>query len=180
MKIKKKVSAKPETAKGNTEAELEEALEKVNKEIEENGLQSNQSTNPPKEKKKMATKKSAKKTSAKKSTKNSPVEKEVKETKTQAPGYLAKDLAAEFDIAPAELRKALRAVKADKPGASWAWPKKTDKGLVEIRKALKEHFKGQAQKAKADAKSTPKKKETTEKKSEKKTSGKKKVIRKKK
>lgn len=55
--------------------------------------------------------------------------------------YTAKDLAAEFEITPADLRKHLRALKIEKPDGGWKWAKKTDKGLVEIRKQVKQRLK---------------------------------------
>lgn len=141
--------------KKNSDAGLEDALKQVGKEIEDNGLQSTQP------KVKQENKKMAKKT-AKKTTKA--------KTKSTVVGYVAKDLAAEFDIAPADLRKGLRAIKATKPGKSWAWPKKTDSDLVQIRKDLKAYFKDQAAKAKSE-KAEPKK--SAKKVSKKKTSKKK-------
>lgn len=70
--------------------------------------------------------------------------------------YTAKDLAAEFEITPADLRKHLRALKIEKPEGGWNWAKKTDKGLVEIRKQLKQRLK--------DLESKPSKAEKAEKK----------------
>lgn len=67
-------------------------------------------------------------------------------------GYKASDLAGEFEITPADLRKHLRALKIEKPEAGWVWPKKTDKGLVEIRKQLKARLKDLASKATAEKK----------------------------
>ena len=56
-------------------------------------------------------------------------------------GFTASDLARELKVAPAELRKALRDIKAKKPGGSWIWASAKDEALTKIRKALKEHFK---------------------------------------
>lgn len=65
--------------------------------------------------------------------------------------YTAKDLAAEFEITPADLRKHLRALKIEKPEGGWKWAKKTDKSLVGIRKELKQRLKDLASKpAKAE------------------------------
>lgn len=144
--------------KSEPDVELEKALTQVNKEIEENNLQSQPASKPKQEKRKM--KKPTKTKAAK--TKAAPKSKKAS-TKAEPAGYLAKDLAAEFDLVPAELRKALRVIKAEKPGKAWAWPKKTDKGLVAIRKALKEHFKAAASKAKASAKPKKEKKAPTKK-----------------
>lgn len=78
-----------------------------------------------------------------------PAAKAATETKTTAKteGYNAAALAEEFELAPADLRKHLRALKIEKPEAGWVWPKKTDAGLVEIRKALKERLKSLEAKA---------------------------------
>lgn len=77
-------------------------------------------------------------------------------------GYPAKELAAEFEISAADLRKHLRALKVTKPDAGWVWPKKTDKDLVEIRKQLKQRLKdlesAPAKKEPAAPKKTPAKK----------------------
>lgn len=99
-----------------------------------------------------------------------PAAKAATETKTTAKteGYNAAALAEEFELAPADLRKHLRALKIEKPEAGWVWPKKTDAGLVEIRKALKERLKSLEAKAAgkteapAKAKAAPKAKAKTE------------------
>ena len=75
----------------------------------------------------------------------------------QTEGYKAADLAAEFEITPADLRKHLRALKIDKPEAGWVWPKKTDKALTEIRKQLKARLKELASKPAAEKKAPEKK-----------------------
>lgn len=77
-------------------------------------------------------------------------------------GYKAADLAAEFEITPADLRKHLRALKIDKPEAGWVWPKKTDKALTEIRKQLKARLKELASKPAAEKKAPEKKAASTE------------------
>lgn len=73
-------------------------------------------------------------------------------------GYKAADLAAEFEITPADLRKHLRALKIEKPEAGWVWPKKTDKDLTEIRKQLKQRLKDLAEKPAAEKKAPAAKK----------------------
>lgn len=75
----------------------------------------------------------------------------------KAEGYTAKELAEEFDITPAELRKHLRALGVEKPEAGWVWTKKAD--LTQIRKDLKQRLKNLADKLEpATKKKAPKKK----------------------
>lgn len=57
------------------------------------------------------------------------------ETKA-AGGYSAADLAKELGMKGSALRRALRAIKAKKPGKQWVWDKKSDPGLEKIRKEL--------------------------------------------
>lgn len=61
--------------------------------------------------------------------------------KKEVTGYKAKELAEEFGITPADLRKHLRALGIEKPEEGWVWPKKTDKALTEIRKQVKARIK---------------------------------------
>lgn len=90
--------------------------------------------------------------------------------KKEVAGYKVKDLAAEFEITPTECRKYLRTIKAEKPEEGWVWPKKTDSGLVQIRKDLKAYIKQLGEKAekaapekkKAPAKKAPARKKKAE------------------
>lgn len=77
---------------------------------------------------------------------------EVKPAVATDPGYTVNELAAEYGMEATNLRAALRTLGIEKPGSRWAWPKKTDAGLVEIRGQLKEHF----AKAAAKEKEAPK------------------------
>ncbi|MEK0324563.1 MAG: hypothetical protein QQN63_02570, partial [Nitrosopumilus sp.] len=130
---------------------------------------------------KKVTKKVTKETAAKKpaTKKAAPEKKTPEETPTKStPGYTGSDLAAEFSIDPGELRKHLRALKIEKPGKQWAWSKKTDPALKDIRAQVKERIKSlegaPAKKEKKPAKKaeakTPEKKTTAKKTTKKKAS----------
>ena len=113
-------------------ADLEEALGKVKKEIQASRNQPEAPETTTTKEKTMAT------NAAKKTTKKT--EKTSKDQANAAPvdGYTASQLAEELGIDSVTLRKGLRAVEAKKPGGRWVWPKKTDADLAEIRKQLKD------------------------------------------
>lgn len=79
--------------------------------------------------------------------------------KKEVTGYKAKELAEEFGITPADLRKHLRALGIEKPEAGWVWPKKTDKALTEIRKQIKARLKELADAPKKEKKAKATKEE---------------------
>lgn len=131
--------------------ELEQALNEVEEEL------NNLPTIKPKRRKKTMAKKEAKET-VEEETK--PVRRKKEKVKSEEPtpkkkgkskkggesvprgeGYTAAQLSEELGIEPSDLRRALRAIKAEKPGSSWVWPKKTDADLKSIRGELKTYLK---------------------------------------
>lgn len=151
---------KLERVKKPMDKELKEALDEIEREI----------NNQPEENIMAEAKKREKPTKAKstkgKDKKVSKVTKEEKPAtkKSTKGGYTATTLAEEIGVSPGELRKKLRDSGIEKPEGGWVWNKKTDPQIKEI----KQLFKAQP----PAKKSTPKKEEQvkkTKKKSVKKT-----------
>lgn len=129
-----------------SDRELKEALENIEEEIEKEGLNSNLMSSdqpqPTKRKKGMTNKA---KTKALKTNQAPRKNKETKKTSKKSSdkpekkteGYSARDLADSLGIVPGVLRKALRGIKAKKPGVSWIWGSKSQtKDLVPKIKAF--------------------------------------------
>lgn len=165
--------------------ELEKALSKVEKDLEnqnditEEEIAMSEETEVVETKKKPSKKKS-KKAEVVESTETVAKPKKAKKAKTKAEpetkvsvaaGYTGAELAAEFELDASELRKHLRALKIEKPGKQWAWAKKTDPALKEIRAQLKERLKSLASEPKKEPKA--KKAKTEKVKAEKKAPAKK-------
>lgn len=136
--VKKKTVAadQPKAEKTSSDKELTEALGKVRKSIEAQGLDKPETKEIPMSeatttpaaagKKKVVVKKKA--AAAK------------PEKTKRAEGFTAGDMAKEVGVTPAELRKALRGCKAKKPGASWTWDSKSaaSETLSKVKAFLKD------------------------------------------
>ena len=106
----------------SSDAELTEALGKVRKSIEAQGLDKPETKEIPMNTTATPASGTAKKKVVVKKTAAKPAK---AEKTTRADGYTAGDMAKEVGVTPAELRKALRGSKAKKPGASWTWASKS-------------------------------------------------------
>lgn len=163
--------------KSTVTPELEQALEKVEKELEnqtditEEEIAMSEEAEVVETKKKPS-KKKTKKAEVVEATETETKPKKAKKAKAEpetkvsvaAAGYTGAELAAEFELDASELRKHLRALKIEKPGKQWAWAKKTDPALKEIRAQLKERLKSLASEPKKEPKAKKAKAEPAEKK----------------